>query len=707
MGNATALIVDDDRAIQRLLADALTREGFTVLVEKDGEWAVKTFEQKQVDIILLDLLLPAINGFEVARRIRMLPKGKTVPIVFVSGIYKSSAHKQDAVNRYQIHDFLDKPINMKLLYRALKTALGDRYPSKEVARKEREAVDAAAPEPFADITAQQEVAEVEEVSKVTRLPVTVRGNFAQRPFPELLAELYRWRATGALLLRREKVKKIVFFREGRPYFIKSNLLSECLGKIMVREKMISEEECEESLKRMKGSGRQQGTVLIEMGCISPHNLVYGLSMQLQTKLYDIFAWNQGDYQFNPKAELPSEATTLDVTTAAIIYEGVRRTFDEARLAQVMPDVENLYVHPSADPLYRFQEIGMDEEEIALLTAIDGHKTVATLSALALLPPLQTLQFIYAMKCAQMVDLTPESAAGPVEVRFKPVPGEGAPEPPPIPSRPAGSGWQKSIPPTPAPKQPVMARAAASLLPELSGLHGIPGGAPEERDLRERLAQIATQFKRMDYFQILGIQPQATKDEIKRAYFGLAKEYHPDKHFGTYSAEIRNLAAEIFDLVTTAHDTLTDQEDRERYLAELAKGVKKEVSDAVSKILAAEGKFQKGDEMLRKRSYREAHQLFDEAVSLYPEEGEFHAYLGWALFQMSPRDEAAAQKAMDHIETAIRLNPRLDKSYLFLGYIYKATGRPDKAEKQFEKAIQCNPDCVEALRELRILGKGRR
>ena len=95
------------------------------------------------------------------------------------------------------------------------------------------------------------------------------------------------------------------------------------------------------------------------------------------------------------------------------------------------------------------------------------------------------------------------------------------------------------------------------------------------------------------------------------------------------------------------------------------------------------------------------------MALYPEEGEFHAYLGWALFQTSPREEAEAENAMDHIETAIRLNPRLDKSYLFLGYIYKATGRPDKAEKQFEKAIQCNPDCVEALRELRILGKGKR
>jgi len=67
----------------------------------------------------------------------------------------------------------------------------------------------------------------------------------------------------------------------------------------------------------------------------------------------------------------------------------------------------------------------------------------------------------------------------------------------------------------------------------------------------------------------------------------------------------------------------------------------------------------------------------------------------------------AEAAMDELERAIRLNPKVDKSYLFLGYIFKASGRPDKAEPQFERAIQCNPDCTEALRELRLLGKAKR
>jgi tetratricopeptide (TPR) repeat protein len=201
-----------------------------------------------------------------------------------------------------------------------------------------------------------------------------------------------------------------------------------------------------------------------------------------------------------------------------------------------------------------------------------------------------------------------------------------------------------------------------------------------------------------------VKQNATREDVKRAYFALAKEYHPDRHFERASGEIRALAQQLYDLISQAHDTLNQPAERERYVKQLAEGVKPDIGPDVGKILAAEGKFQKGERLLQDRHFVEAQQQFQEAIDLYPDEGEFHAYLGWAHFQLDP---SGAESAIDSIEKAVSLNPKLDKSYLFLGYIYKATGRADKAEKQFEKAIQCNPDCTEALRELRLLGKGRR
>ncbi|MBK7865164.1 MAG: response regulator [Archangiaceae bacterium] len=439
------LIVDDDRATQRMLADALTKQGFTVTVERDGEWAIKTFEKKSFDAVLLDLLLPALNGYEVARQMRALPKGKRTPIIMISGVYKNALHQREAVQKHGAYAFLEKPMRLQALYDTLKQALGDKYPRPRAPEPPPPPVedDEKTGEHLADTSAQEEQREVEAQSKKVEISSggfqVIRGDFAQKPFAEVLAEIYRWRGSGALLLRREKVKKIVFFREGTPVSIKSNLLSECLGRVMVAQKMISEPECEESLTRMKTSKRQQGTVLIEMGCISPHNLQHALKLQLQTKLFDVFTWDQGEYQFNPKADLPADPVDLGMTTAQVIHEGIKRCFDETRLKRWLGDVDQSYVHPSTQPLYALQDAQLGDEEQALLSAAEGHKTVATLRAMAILSPLDTDRLLFAMKCAQMVELKDKAAEGKAHPSIAEIARAAteaqAPRPPPLPQPP--------------------------------------------------------------------------------------------------------------------------------------------------------------------------------------------------------------------------------------------------------------------------------
>ncbi len=744
-----------------MLADALKKQGFEVTVERDGDWGVQTFEKKSFDAVILDLLLPALNGYDVARHMRSLPKGQRIPIIIMSGVYKSAIHQKEAVTKHGAFAFLEKPIDLPTLYETLKNALGSKYPRLEAPKPPQPAPlpveeDEVTGEYMADDSQREEVEVVEQQSKRpsgilkpadVAAKSAVRGDFADRSFAELLAELHRKRTTGALLLRREKVKKIVYFRDGTPELVKSNLLVECLGQILVREKMISEAECEESLRRMQSSKRMQGTVLIEMGCLSPHNLQYALNMQLQEKLFDAFRWDGGEYQLNPDSAPPPEPLTLSMNTAQLILEGIKRTYDEPRLAKAMAGLDQHYVHPSEDALSALQDAGLGDEEKELLQLVDGHKTVATLRALNLLPALETDHLLFAMKCVQMIDIRPDPAEGKPRLSIvniaalsakalppMPPPLPTAPTlPPPLPARsvtvvpaapPLGMPWAQaelsqpmapvlSMPPPPPPDvtpphralEPSVIVKPMMLLPELPEISSGPSLSDAESQVRESLVAKVAAMRRLDYFEILNVKTTATREDVKRAYFGLAKEFHPDKHFDSKSAEVKQLAQQIYDKISAAHDTLADPVERDRYVKELAQGVKRDMGEDVSKILAAEGKFQRGEEMMRQRNYPMAVRAFGEAIELYPEEGEFHAWLGWAMFQIDLNQADAAMRA---IETAISLNPKLDKAYLFLGYIQKATGRPDKAEKQFEKAIQCNPDCTEALRELRLLGnRGKR
>src|SRR5262249_10969654 len=153
------------------------------------------------------------------------------------------------------------------------------------------------------------------------------------PFATVLGRLYRTRATGALMLRKASVKKIVYLSEGIPVFVKSNLLAECLGQIMVQERLISQDECDLSLQRKRQERRPQGDILVHMGSISARNLNFALELQMQTKLFDVFSWLEGRYQFNDRSDLHASAVSMPMTPVQLIYEGAARAMSNERIAR--------------------------------------------------------------------------------------------------------------------------------------------------------------------------------------------------------------------------------------------------------------------------------------------------------------------------------------------------------------------------------------
>jgi DNA-binding response OmpR family regulator len=79
--SATILLVDDEDAIQKLLTYPLEHEGFRVLQARDGVEALERFDTEQVDLVVLDLMLPKLDGLEVCRRLR---SHSTVPIIMLT-----------------------------------------------------------------------------------------------------------------------------------------------------------------------------------------------------------------------------------------------------------------------------------------------------------------------------------------------------------------------------------------------------------------------------------------------------------------------------------------------------------------------------------------------------------------------------------------------------------------------------------------------
>jgi two-component system, OmpR family, response regulator len=127
--SSTILLVDDEDAVQKLLAYPLERDGFRVIQARDGEEALERFERERVDLVVLDLMLPKLDGLEVCKRLRA---GSAVPIIMLT----ARDDELDKVLGLELgaDDYITKPFSIRefrsrvraLLRRAATTLPDDR-----------------------------------------------------------------------------------------------------------------------------------------------------------------------------------------------------------------------------------------------------------------------------------------------------------------------------------------------------------------------------------------------------------------------------------------------------------------------------------------------------------------------------------------------------------------------------------------------------
>ena len=114
------LIIDDEWTIQLALQARLSAHGFTVQLASDGPSGLLAAQQDRPDIILLDLRMPDMDGFEVLRRLRAAPETSSIPVIFLT------ANVQDTVKQQArsagAAGFLTKPYESKDVVNAILAA---------------------------------------------------------------------------------------------------------------------------------------------------------------------------------------------------------------------------------------------------------------------------------------------------------------------------------------------------------------------------------------------------------------------------------------------------------------------------------------------------------------------------------------------------------------------------------------------------------
>lgn len=118
MSGATVLVVEDEKNLAEALRFNLERQGYTVIVEHEGHGAIRRIERDQPNLVILDVMLPGLDGFEVCRRVRSY---SNVPIMMLT----ARGEEVDRVLGLEIgaDDYLTKPFSLRELQARVRALL--------------------------------------------------------------------------------------------------------------------------------------------------------------------------------------------------------------------------------------------------------------------------------------------------------------------------------------------------------------------------------------------------------------------------------------------------------------------------------------------------------------------------------------------------------------------------------------------------------
>lgn len=115
--NKRVLVVDDDQSIQRVLVQTLELEGYEVVTASDGVEALETLAGELPDVVILDVMMPKLDGLDVLKRMRAQERTQTVPVILLT----ARSSQEDIWEGWQsgVDYYMTKPFDVEELLRFL------------------------------------------------------------------------------------------------------------------------------------------------------------------------------------------------------------------------------------------------------------------------------------------------------------------------------------------------------------------------------------------------------------------------------------------------------------------------------------------------------------------------------------------------------------------------------------------------------------
>ncbi|MBI4681217.1 MAG: DnaJ domain-containing protein, partial [Nitrospirae bacterium] len=345
----------------------------------------------------------------------------------------------------------------------------------------------------------------------------LNGSLKDFQLADILIGLQRSTKTGILEIKSGSTVREIFIENGDMIFATSNNEDDRLGELLVKEGKITLEEYNQSSLLLTKTGERLGKILVELGCLTPKELFEAVRHQTEEIILSLFSLEEGRFEFQEKPIPQEEIITLRISVANIIYHGIKRITNFAYIKQMCPPIDYV-LNISPNPMDIFQALTLEDVDKNILSYVNGLYSIKIILLLSPVKDFETLKTICALLSAGLIKIKREDETPiklPIEYTF---------------------------------------------------------GEPEEKAPDEFLGRIEEMYKKcgtLGYYEVLGVGKDASSEEIKKAYYKLSKEFHPDKHFYFPAHDIKGKLMEILSYTTEAYETLSHPGKRVEYNVSLS------------------------------------------------------------------------------------------------------------------------------------------
>ena len=704
MRQRKVLIVEDDLHTRKIIANILSRDQILryykleVLSASDGEEGFAAFSEHRPALVITDLLMPNVDGFQLIERIRQDGKGKRVPILVISAVFRGPQVTERVKNDKRVY-FHPKPFSPKNLAQMVRSILTGRAARKREVPKlavsappiKRVASARLQRDPLEQSTRPPPKVAAASRSEASRRLRDQSGQLSEAPLAALLLKLHDHRATGSLDLQRGNVQKVIHLAGGCPIFVQSNLRSETLGILLVRRGGLTEEQHRNVLDEAQRTGAKYGQALVKLGLMAEDQVMAELVAQTRFKVEVCLRWQDGSWQYADDPTIAQRVPNCAAEPLSLVFQGLKRGFNveeaQRRISRLQPLAAAL---PKLDKRFEdYRSLFVEAHGPELLDAIQRG---ASLTDLRQDPQVHRLllQLDVLSQCGLLRWQTPRRRQTPASPEAKERDSLGLEA---LMSMDAAGA-----------SSPATASSDAGSGLAVEATQAVSEIADERTAIAKQLIE-ATYLGLHDktHYEILGIIKETDRTGIEVAYQIKRKQFDLASYQNLNLGPTHSHLSEIIARLDQAFEVLSNAASRSAYDQELL-AVQRA---SKSRALEAEQLFRHGLSLLQQAHYTQAADAFTRAADL-DEQGEYVVHRVLALYMSSGRSEEAATEALVRVSAVAQADPGLVSAHIISAQISQDQGQADAAVDHYQVALNVDPtrqDAFIALQRL-LLETGR-